>query len=94
MDYSEDEKKAMGMVENYFKMIEGIGSPKLDIPSQNRGEMLDFLKGREENSQLIYYLSSWVKNYDKIRREFYELSNKKFHLEQNLYTFLGRPSFG
>jgi len=93
MDYSEDEKRAMGMVENYFTMIEGIRFLGRDIPSQDKEEMLSFLTEHQGNSQLIAGLTGWVGKYDKKRVELRTVLEEKMDLEKSLCLLVGRPSF-
>ena len=90
VDYSEDERKAMEMVNNYFRMVEQM--PRVrekNSPSQDRKEMLDFLSAREKNSQLIYNLANWVGSYDKNRGDLRVFSERKRRLERELSELLG-----
>lgn len=93
VDYSEDERKAMKMVENYFMMVEGETLPRGEIPSQDRSEMKLFLMNTRRNSQLIDSLSAWVEEYDQVRVQAREILEKKRTLVPTLYGILNRPSF-
>jgi hypothetical protein len=84
----------MRMVEDYYHMIEGISYPSgNDLPSQDRKEMIDFLRNRYEGSQLIAKLYKWVVNYDNLREQAKVLEGDVNLNRQEFYVLLGRPQF-
>ncbi|MFH1365331.1 MAG: hypothetical protein ABIH28_01990 [archaeon] len=89
VEYSKDERKAMEMVDNYFRMIEGIGNFRVQPrDSQDLNEMVAFLEAAKGNSKIISDLHDWVWDYEFNRREAHTLLVKRNFLEKTLCTLV------